>query len=121
MTCEVHKSGEICIVKLAGELSFGEATELLRRKSAELVDAGERLFLLDLLEVRWLDSSALGEVVEFHKRARAQRGVVKLVLNPHSRSQFTVTHLEKMFDIFEDVDSGVASFAGPDGVYREKF
>ena len=117
----MRKSGEICILELAGELSFGEATAMLRRKSVELVDAGERLFLLDLLKVPWLDSSAIGEVIEFHKRARAQRGVVRLVLNPRSRSLFTVTHLEKMFDIFEDVDSGLASFAGPDGGYREKF
>ena len=121
MELGVRKQGEVCIVDVEGQLKLGPSTDLLRKKSRELVDAGEKLFVLNLEQTAWLDSSGIGEVVAFHKRAREKRGVVKLVLRGPCRTQFTVCQLEKMFDIFDDLPTAVTSFHGPDGGYREKF
>jgi len=121
MQIEVRQSGDVHIVDCSGRLEFGEATAKLRSTSKELIAAGGRYFLLNLLDVPWLDSSAMGEVVAFHKRAREKRGVVRLVLNTQSRTLFTLTQLEKMFDIFDSLDPALAAFSGPEGGYQERF
>ena len=90
---------------------MGRDLQLLRQKSKELVEQGERVFVLDMLDVPWLDSSGLGEVFASFKRAREVDGEVKLVLRGKSYSLFTITRLDKVFEIFDDVDSAVASFS----------
>lgn len=95
---------------LSGELKLGEPTRLLRERSKELVASGERFFVLDLLDVPWLDSSGIGEVFACYKRARERDGVVKLVLRDRSYSLFTLTQLDRVFEIFPDAHRALASF-----------
>jgi anti-sigma B factor antagonist len=120
MEIEIHKRGDVCVLDIVGELRFGKPTGTLHRRTTELIDAGERFFILNLARSPWLDSSGIGEVVDFHKRARARKGVVKLVLNDHGRTLFTLTQLQKMFDIFDDLETAVASFDEPGGRFRER-
>jgi len=108
---EVSKSGDVCIVDIAGEVRIGEPTRLLRRTSKELIERGERRFVLDMLDVPWLDSSGLGEVFASYKRAREVGGEVRLVLRGKSYSLFTITQLDRVFRIFDSTDEAVASFA----------
>ncbi len=121
MKIETRKIRDLCIVDLEGELKYGEAVIELRRISRELIGDGEKWFVLNMEKTPWLDSCGIGEVVGFHKRAREQRGVVKLVLIDRTRSQFTMCQLQKMFDIFDNLDDATASFDEPDGRFREKF
>ena len=106
----VRKQGAVSILDIAGELKLGEATIKLREKSRQLVAAGERSFILNMLDVPWLDSSGIGEVFASYKRARAEGGVVKLVLRGKSLSLFTLTELHRVFEIFPDVDAALGSF-----------
>lgn len=120
MQIENHKRGDVCVLDVIGELRFGQPIGLLHLRTQELIAAGEKFFVLNMMQSPWLDSSGIGAVVEFFQRARAQRGVVKLVLTEKSRSIFTLSQLEKMFDIFGDLESAVASFDEPGGRYRER-
>jgi anti-sigma B factor antagonist len=111
VTIDVRKSGEVCILDIKGEMRIGQPTVLLRQKCRELIEQGEREFVLDMLDVPWLDSSGLGEVFACFKRAREIDGVVKLVLRGKSYSLFTITQLDRVFEIFDDADAAVASFS----------
>ncbi len=111
VTIEVRKRGDVSIIDIGGEVRIGEPTDRLRRKSKELVDSGERFFVLDMLDVPWLDSSGLGEVFACYKRARELEGVVKLVLKGKSYSLFTITQLDSVFENFDNVEEAIASFA----------
>ena len=113
MTVEVGVRNGICVVGLRGEVSLGEPTKLLRETSYKLLADGQRHFVLDLLQVPWLDSSGLGEIVASYKRARERQGVVKLVLRDRTYSMFTLTQLDRVFEIYDDVGAAVASF-GPE-------
>ena len=109
VTIEIRKSGAVCVLEIKGEVRIGQPTQVLRNKSRELIRQGERVFVMDMRGVPWLDSSGLGEVFACFKRAREVDGVVKLVLRGKSYSMFTITHLDKVFEIFDDVDAAVAS------------
>lgn len=110
VTIDVRKSGKVCILDIKGEVRIGQPTVLLRQKCRELIEQGEREFVLDMLDVPWLDSSGLGEVFACFKRAREIDGVIKLVLRGKSYSLFTITQLDRVFEIFDDADAAVASF-----------
>ena len=108
---EIQKRGEVCVLDIEGEVRLGQPTAVLREKSKQLIGQGERNFVLDMLDVPWLDSSGLGEVFACYKRAREVDGEVKLVLRGRSYSLFTITQLDRVFDIFDDTDAAVASFS----------
>ena len=118
---DVRHEGDVCVLEMHGEVKFGDPILLLSKVMKQRLDEGDQLFLFDMLDVPWFDSSGMGEVVACYKHARERKGVVKLLLQGRSLSQFTLTHLEKMFDIFQDREAGLASFEGPDGGYRERF
>ena len=111
VTVDVRRHGDVCILDIGGELRIGEATDKLRQQSKKLVDTGERFFVLDMLDVPWLDSSGIGEVFACYKRARELGGVVKLVLKGKSYSLFTITRLDSVFEIFDTAEEAIASFA----------
>ena len=112
MKIDVEDRGEVCVVSVQGEVKLGEPTKLLRETSRELLDAGRRNFVFDMAQVPWLDSSGLGEVFASYKRAREQMGEVKLVLRDKSYSLFTLTQLDRVFEIFDTEDEAIASFGG---------
>lgn len=110
MTIDVREEQGVCVLVLNGEVKIGEPTRLLREKTQERVGAGQRFFVLDMLGVPWLDSSGIGEVFGCYKRARQIGGEVKLVLRDRSLSLFVMTQLDRVFEIFPDVDEALASF-----------
>ena len=110
MKIDQKKVGKVFVLKLDGPLRFPEGTAKLREQSRELAEAGENDVVIDMLDVPWLDSSGIGEVVASFKRAREKNGVVKLVMRDRTQRQFTYCYLEKMFEIFEEEESAVASF-----------
>lgn len=110
---ETEMRDRIAVLRVSGEIEFGSSTALLRRKAQELVEAGHSDIVLDMLNVPWLDSSGIGEVIACYKRARANGGTVKLVLRGKSRSLFTFTELHRVFEIFDDLDAAVTSFDTP--------
>ncbi len=110
LTIDVDKRGDVCILKLHGELKLGEPTALLRTKSREVVAAGETKIVIDLLDVLWLDSSGIGEVYACYKRARERAGEIRLAVTGKPYSMFTFTQLDRVFQMFEDTATAVASF-----------
>jgi anti-sigma B factor antagonist len=111
MTIDVQEKQGICVLVLTGEIKLGEPTRLLREKSRELVGAGKQFFVLDMLAVPWLDSSGIGEVFSCYKRARQIGGEIKLVCKDRSLSLFVLTQLDRVFEIFDDVEQALDAFA----------
>jgi anti-sigma B factor antagonist len=107
---EVEKRGGVNVFRISGEVRLGQPTELLRRTCREHIEQGETQYVFDMLDVAWLDSSGLGEVFACFKRAREAQGTVKLALRGKSYSLFTITQLDKVFEIYDNVDAAVDSF-----------
>jgi anti-sigma B factor antagonist len=83
----------------------------LRATFDDLAATGANRYVVDLGEVSMLDSSGIGLLVMYLTNAKQRGGSLKL-LNP---SKFAVQTLKmigllKLFDVFEDQDSAVASF-----------
>ena len=111
MKIQVRKKGSVNILDMAGKMIIGEGDVLLRDTVLGLLDQGERLFVFDMLQVNWLDSGSVGEVVACRKRAMALDGDIKLVLHGRAHDVFTTFSLNKVFEISPDLETALASFA----------
>ena len=67
--------------------------------------------MIDLQDVRFVDSSGLGSLVSGFKNASARNGNLKLSgLQPQVKSMFELTRLHRVFEIFPGAEEAVASF-----------
>jgi anti-sigma B factor antagonist len=102
----------VAIVDLRGKIDFGDGSAALRKTVAELVTCGATKVLLNMKEVDFVDSSGIGEMVRGHVHLAKVGGQLKLVnLSKHMNMLLQVTHLDKVFEIFDNELEGVKSFA----------
>lgn len=103
-------SSQATLVTLAGRL---DTNSVGRFKTAitELAEQGAVLFVIDFSQLRFLDSSGLGALVSLLRLLAQKNGDIKLAcLSPEVKSLFMLTRLNRVFDIFESVQSALAAF-----------
>jgi anti-sigma B factor antagonist len=96
-------SGDVTVVRFTGcTVSLNEeAVDRIREELLALVDEpSESDLLLDLGNVEYLTSTALGTLVSLHKKMCARgRHLTVANLSPLVREIFTVTNLDKLLDL----------------------
>lgn len=96
------------VVDVAGEIDVYTAPTL-REKLTALVDAGHVDLVVDLTEVRFMDSTGLGLLVGVLKRVRGLDGRLQLVIDSERLLKvFRITALTQVFTIRETVDEALA-------------
>lgn len=95
------------ILGVSGELDMATAPGVRERLHALLAD-GKHNLVVDLDDVGFLDSTALGVLVGVLKRVRTQEGELRLVCTqPRVLKVFEITRLDQAFDIRDSVDAAV--------------
>lgn len=103
--------GAVEVVTLRGQFIGGKETDELRKVLNELIEASNRTILLDMANVSYLNSTALGVLIAAHTKITKQGG--KIVLSGLSKSLeniFVITKLSMVFDIYRDRETALASF-----------
>jgi anti-sigma B factor antagonist len=112
MRVDVRHVGDVIIVDLEGRLVLGVGDEILRDVINELLAEDWKKILLNLRQVRIIDSSGIGEVVSGWKLARRFGASVKLLRpGPHIHRTLRLTQLLPLLEVFDDEEEAVASFA----------
>jgi len=113
MRAATRQVGDVVVIDISGRITLGEGNVALREIVRELADKGQKLVVLNLGEVHYIDSSGVGELVKTHTTLRNQGGQLKLA-NLHKRVNdlLNVTRLSAVFDIHGDEASAIASFGG---------
>ncbi len=98
---------QIPIVRLKGEIDLhtcGAFRDTLR----DLIENKSFYIVVDLAEVPYLDSAALGVLVDAVRRVREHDGSISLVsTTPFVRRAFEITRLVKIFHLYEDTDAAL--------------
>ncbi|MFN8623167.1 MAG: STAS domain-containing protein [Chloroflexota bacterium] len=116
MFATVERSIPIAVVAPIGRLDALNAPGLRARCDAIMTEGTTRI-VIDLGAVIFLDSAGLAAMVGALKRARASGGDVKLAM-PHDPAVLRIlelTRFDRVFDIREDAEVAVASFASKHG------
>ena len=98
------------ILALSG--SFINTTAATARQWLEEATANRPAYLVvDLSDVRFMDSTGLSTLVHAMKRARALTGDLRLCgLQQPVRMIFEMTRLDQIFEIFNQVDDAIQAF-----------
>ena len=77
----------------------------------ELIEGGMTKIIIDCGKLTYISSWGLGVLLRLHKRAKTAGGEVKIA-NVHSRivEVLNITHLNKIFGIYPDVDRARLEF-----------
>ena len=101
----------VLIVDTIGELRLGEGTDVVRNIVRDMLGQGYKHILLNLRDVRHIDSAGVGELMSCYTSVRNQGGQLKLMnLNKHVHNLLQITKLYTIFEVVEDEDSAVSSF-----------
>src|ERR1700756_4414544 len=102
---------DVVIVDTIGELRLGEGTNVVRSVVTGLITEGYRNILLNLRDVRHIDSAGVGELMSCYTSARNTGGHLKLMyLSKNVHNLLQVTRLYTIFEVEEDEQKAIASF-----------
>jgi anti-sigma B factor antagonist len=109
---EVRHKGDVAIVDLAGRITLGEGSGLLRTTIKDLVTDGNRNILLNLGGVSYIDSAGLCEIIGSYATITNQGGQIKLLnVQTKVRDLLQLTKLYTVFATFDSEDEAISSFA----------
>jgi anti-sigma B factor antagonist len=90
---------------------LGEESNQLRTKLKDLVAAGKKKIVLDLAEVKYIDSAGLGTLVAGYTSAQSQGASLKLAnLTKKFDEQMHITKLVTVFEVHPTTEDAVKSF-----------
>jgi anti-sigma B factor antagonist len=100
------------ILDLSGRIVLGEGSAALRDAIRDLAASGQKLILLNLADINYIDSSGLGELVASFATIRRQGGELKLLkLTRKVHDLMQVTKLYTVFDVYNSESEAIDSFA----------
>jgi anti-sigma B factor antagonist len=103
--------GDVTILDLNGKLTIGTGDVALRGAMLTEINEGKKKVLINLQEVKAIDSSGLGELIRCRATAASNEAEVKLLhVNLKARKLLTMARLVGVFDMFDDEEMAIASF-----------
>jgi anti-sigma B factor antagonist len=111
MILKIEEQGQVVLIEIKEERLDAHNSGELKAEMLKLFDEGKNNILIDLKDVRFVDSSGLGSLVSGFKNASARNGNLKLCgLQPQVKSMFELTRLHRVFEIFPGAEEALASF-----------
>jgi anti-sigma B factor antagonist len=112
MKLDLREKDGVSILVLSGQLTGGGGDEEFREAIDTLLASNRKQILVDFSDVTFMDSTGMGELVSGHRTVERFGGKLKL-LNPSKRvhNSLTMTKLLPIFEIFDNEDDAVKSFA----------
>lgn len=93
-------SNGVTVLALAGRVVLGDESSQLRTKLKDLLAGGKKKLVLDLAEVKYIDSAGLGTLVAGYTSAQNQGASIKLAnLTKKFDEQLHITKLVTVFDV----------------------
>jgi anti-anti-sigma factor len=110
MLLEIHvetTTDNIPVIHLKGEIDL-HSCEGFRNQLRDLIAERHQYIVVDLAQVPYLDSAALGVLVDAVRRVNEVGGAIHLAATtPFVRRAFEITRLAKIFELDASVDSSL--------------
>ena len=107
----IREVADVSVVDLDGRIVLGEESNALREKLKSLIAAGKKKIVLNMADVKYIDSTGLGTLVAAHVSAKKQDASVRLChLGQKFHEIMQMTKLLTVFDTFETEAAAVSSF-----------
>jgi anti-sigma B factor antagonist len=102
----------VSVVAMHGRIVLGEESNALREKVKSLIAAGKQKLVVNMDDVKYIDSAGLGTLIAAHISAKNQGASLSLC---HLGSKFhellQITKLLTVFEVYDTEAAAVASYA----------
>jgi anti-sigma B factor antagonist len=103
--------GGVSVVELDGRIVLGEESNALREALKSLISEGKTKIVLNMANVKYIDSAGLGTLVAGHVSAKSQGASVRLChLGQKFHEVLQMTKLLTVFDVYVSEEAAVSSF-----------
>jgi len=96
------------VVKLGGELDLYNAEEV-RAALADAIGRSPERIVVDMTDVQFVDSTALGVLIEARTRMANRRGFLLAAPGLETRRALEISGLDKHFSVHDSVDDALAA------------
>ena len=101
----------VSVVTLDGRIVLGEESTSFREKLRSMIAEGKKKIVLNMANIKYIDSTGLGTLVAAHVSAKTQGASVRLChLGQKFHEIMQVTKLLTVFDVYETEAAAVSSF-----------
>lgn len=111
MDIDIRRFEDVQVIRLRGSLTLGAPVNDLRQTVDHAIKAGDSSLVLNLSDVRWVDSSGIGVLVKSLTAAKQVGGSIKLV-NPSKPALQTLKmcNLLPLFEVYAEESEAIESF-----------
>jgi anti-sigma B factor antagonist len=111
MNLKTEKKNDVMVINVKEERLDAHNSGELKIEMQKLFEDGNKNILVELKDVRFIDSSGLGALVSGFKNAISHQGNLKLsTLQPQVKSMFELTRLHRVFEIFASTSEALDNF-----------
>jgi anti-sigma B factor antagonist len=101
----------VSVVTLDGRIVLGEESTSFREKLKSMLAEGKKKIVLNMVNVKYIDSSGLGTLVAAHVSAKTQGASLRLCnLGKKFHEVMQITKLLTVFDVYDTEAAAVSSF-----------
>ena len=105
---------DILVLEMAGRLAVGAESQDLQTKVEGLIAQDRKKIVLEITDLKYMDSTGLGTVVSCFTKTRKAGGQLRVVgANKTILNLFKITRLDKVLLLDETLDAAVSSFGSP--------
>jgi anti-sigma B factor antagonist len=101
-----ERTGDGCVVRLAGELDLYNAHTVRDALLAACADEPKRV-VVDLSEVDFIDSTALGVLIEARSKLQNRKGFLLAAPGLETRRALQISGLDRHFAVHQTVDDAL--------------
>ena len=102
----VERQGDACVVKLGGELDLYNAPTV-RDALANACGDGAQRVVVDLSDVEFIDSTALGVLIEARTRLNNRRAFLLAAPGLETRRALEISGLDRHFALYDSVSEAL--------------
>ena len=106
-----HEVEGVTVVDLDGRIVLGEESNSVREKLKSMTAAGKTKIVLNMDNIKYIDSAGLGTLIAAHLSAKTVGASLRLCnLGSKFREVLQITKLLTVFDVYDTEAAAVSSF-----------
>lgn len=111
MKYEIIDEGAVTILSLGEKRLIYESLDPIQQTFIQLVDEGKTRIVLDMEQVEYLDSFAVGFIMDMYRRVTNVGGKMKISgLQPRVKKVLAITRVDSVIDIYPEKGEAVSAF-----------
>jgi anti-sigma B factor antagonist len=101
----------VSVVTLDGRIVLGDESNSFREKLKSMLAEGRKRIVLNMADIKYIDSAGLGTLVAAHFSAKTQGASVRICnLGKKFHEVMQITKLLTIFDVYDTEAAAISSF-----------